>query len=100
DGSQAFAQEVPGRVDVSVVFRSTAGTSPTTVRELQGLPVATIAARLRGGEEAIDLNDPAIIPLSLVEEHPGKGAMGGIAETLGQLGFRQALEIQVFDAES
>src|SRR5687768_12724345 len=95
--SQSFAPQVAGRVDVPVVFRATPVTDPTAIGKHKVLLMPALGTGLRGGEEAAGLDDPAVIPLPFVDEHPDENSMGGIAEALAKFGSHQALEVQRFE---
>ena len=56
-------------------------------------------ARLGGRKEPVHLDDTAVAPLRLIFQHPNERSQRRIAERLSQLGFHNAMEVQVFDAE-
>src|SRR6476659_6145368 len=70
-----------------------------TFGKLKGLPMTADRTGLRGSEEAVYLHHLAAVPAAFVFQHADEGAMAGIAEAPGQLGFHEALQIQVFDAD-
>src|SRR5437870_6116885 len=80
------------------MVRAAAAADPPSLGKLQVLPMTAKMARLGGGKEAIDFDHLAAVPPPFVFQHPGEGAVRRVAEALGQLGFHEDLEAQLFDA--
>ncbi len=74
--------------------------NPLPIRERQrGLDRSAATAKACRREPAVDDREMPAVPFRLIGDLSPELAEGGIGETLGQLGSRQAFEVQVLDAD-
>ena len=91
-------QDVDGSINITVVDRAADIACPYSVRKTQGSLFVAAVTGFGGCKEAIHRYDLSPVPFRLMLQHLHEGTEGGIMERFGQLGSRETLNGQSFDA--
>jgi hypothetical protein len=97
---QSFGKDIFGCVFITVDARSASFARPFAVGEREvRFDRATDSMQLAGGEESPDNRDEFSAPDRLIFDLSAKLAEGRVEDAFAQLGFRQALNTQILDAD-
>lgn len=95
--AQAFPVDSMGGVQIAVVMDAT-GARPLAIAKREvGIDPPTRATRFGGGKEPADRDQVLVLPLGLVCQHRSEQPPPGIQNASGQLAFRKARYVQIFN---